>query len=404
MACAMTPRVRALIIRKTQVSMTSTALVTWREHVIPDELSSGIIRYYGGSMVEPAQYIYPHGSRVMLGGMDKPTKIMSSEYDLIYVQEAIELTEADWDALSTRLRNGRLSYQQLIADTNPDKPTHWIKARAHRGDVTMLESRHSDNPILVGEDGQYTERGAQYLGRLDKLTGVRHARLRKGLWVAAEGVIYEEYDESVHLIDRFDIPKEWDRIWSVDFGFTHPFVLQCWAIDPDGRMYLYREIYHTRRRVDRHARDILAVVTDPESRTAADGTEVPPARWEWIEPRPSAIICDHDAESRATLSEVIGMPTRPADKRVTEGLQEMQRWLQVADDGRPRMSFMRDSVIETDQELREARAPASTVEEITGYVWDERKEAPVKNEDDGMDTARYAVMSRRRHGVSVRWL
>jgi hypothetical protein len=43
----------------------------------------------------------------MIGGMDKPTKIMSSEYDFIYVQEAIELTETDWENLTTRLRNGR---------------------------------------------------------------------------------------------------------------------------------------------------------------------------------------------------------------------------------------------------------------------------------------------------------
>ena len=32
-------------------------------------------------------------------------------------------------------------------------------------------------------------------------------------------------------------------MWSVDFGFTNPIVIQWWAEDPDGRLYLYRELY-----------------------------------------------------------------------------------------------------------------------------------------------------------------
>jgi predicted transcriptional regulator len=40
----------------------------------------------------------------------------------------------------------------------------------------------------------------------------------------------------------------------VDFGYTNPFVMQWWAEDPDGRLYLYREIYRTRRLVEDHAK------------------------------------------------------------------------------------------------------------------------------------------------------
>jgi phage terminase large subunit len=67
-------------------------------------------------------YHYPNGSEVVLGGLDKPSKVMSTEYDGIYVQEAIELYENDWESLTTRLRNGVVPFQQLIADTNPDAP------------------------------------------------------------------------------------------------------------------------------------------------------------------------------------------------------------------------------------------------------------------------------------------
>jgi predicted O-methyltransferase YrrM len=56
---------------------------------------------------------------IVVVGLDKAQKVMSSEYDVIFVQEAIELTVDDWEALTTRLRNGKISFQQLLADCNP---------------------------------------------------------------------------------------------------------------------------------------------------------------------------------------------------------------------------------------------------------------------------------------------
>jgi phage terminase large subunit len=109
------PGMRGLIVRKTAVSLTSTALVTWNEHVVAEGKRHGLLNWYGGSQQEPAQYTYSNGSRVTVGGMDKATRIMSSEYDVIYVQEAIELTLDDWEALTTRLRHGTMPYQQIIA-------------------------------------------------------------------------------------------------------------------------------------------------------------------------------------------------------------------------------------------------------------------------------------------------
>ena len=48
--------------------------------------------------------MYGTGSTITVGGMDKATRIMSSEYDACYVQGAIELIEDDWEAITTRLR------------------------------------------------------------------------------------------------------------------------------------------------------------------------------------------------------------------------------------------------------------------------------------------------------------
>lgn len=403
MLALMNPGMRGLIVRKTLVSLGSTALVTWRRLVVPEALETGDVRFYGGSTAEPPQYRYRNGSAVVIGGLDKPTKIMSSEYDVIYVQEAIELTANDWEALTTRLRNWRISFQQLIADTNPDVPHHWLNQRAGRGDTLMLESRHADNPLLYDDQGNIVEpEGGEYLRKLDRLTGVRKMRLRDGLWVAAEGLVYDSWDPAVHLVDRFFIPADWTRWWAIDFGYTNPMVCQWWAEDPDGRLYLYREIYMTRRTVDVHARNILACVRKPAPHVVDAGREPDPAvqaDWVWTEPRPRAVVCDHDAGDRAILERELGLSTVAATKTVTGGIQATDARMQPAGDGKPRIAILRDSLVERDAELAEAMKPTCTAEEIVGYVWDTAggkkiKEQPVKEDDHGCDALRYVVAER----------
>lgn len=353
--------------------------------------------FYGGSAEHPPQYRYQNKSSVAIGGMDKPTKIMSSEYDLVFAQEAVELTDTDWEAITTRLRNGKLSYQQLIADANPDVPTHWLKQRCDRGVTQMLESRHEDNPILFDDDGNLTVRGKDYISKLDALTGVRYLRLRKGLWVAAEGLVYEDFDPRVHVVDWFKPSDDWTRWWSIDFGYIHAFVCQMWAEDGEGNLYMYREIFHTKRTVDQHARDILDSVS-----YLPDGAENRPSARVWREPKPRAVVCDHDAENRAVLERELGIGTIAATKGVTDGIQIVQKRFREN-----RIFLMRGAVHRIDPELVEAKRPASTLEEIPGYVWDtgggkKPKEVPIKDADDGCDAMRYIAVERDRSRPRVR--
>jgi PBSX family phage terminase large subunit len=365
------PGMRALLLRKTMASLSAGALVTWRRFVIPEALAAGVVGFYGGSAEEPAQYRYANGSRVVLGGMDKASKVMSTEYDLIYVQEATELVEDDWEALTTRLRYGRMPYQQLLADCNPDTPTHWLKGRCDREATVLLHSKHTDNPLLYDADGAETETGRVYLAKLKALTGVRYQRLFLGRWVAAEGVIYEHFDPAVHVIEPFAIPSDWTRWWTVDFGYTNPFVFQWWAEDGDGKLYLYRELYRTRRTVDQHAADVATFAKS--------------------EPRARAVLCDHDAEGRATLENELEIGTDAADKRVLEGIDAVQTRL------RDRRLFLFEGCrVYRDPELDEAHKPTCTAEELPGYVWADyrTKEGPVKENDHGADALRYMVAAR----------
>jgi len=368
------PRMRGLISRKVQDTLTKTVLPIYLEDVAGAELEAGVIVHRGATAKYPDRYIYPSGAEIWVGGMDKASKIMGSEFDMVYVSEATELRPIDWDNLTTRLRRGKMPYLQIISDCNPDKPTHWLKQRVNSGATKMLYSKLTDNPKFFYTDGTPTEEGVAYMAKLDRLTGVRRSRNRDGLWVAAEGIIWESFDQSRHVIPDFEIPQDWARYWVVDFGHTNPFVLQCWAEDNDGRAFMYREMYMTQRLVEDHARKILSVV-------APDGV--------WIEPKPRKIICDHDAEDRATLKKHLGMGNHPANKKVKRGLEAVEK--RFRDD---RIFFLENALVEKDQSLVDAMKPWRTVDEFGGYVRDEGSEDPVKEDDHGSDCTRYYVADR----------
>lgn len=371
--CALNyPGCRWLIVRKTRVSLTESALVTFERYVLGEDnpICADVQRE------NRKIYRYPNGSEIVIGGIDRPGRIMSTEFDGIYVQEAIELTETDYESLTTRLRNGVMPFQQIISDCNPDRPDHWLKQRADSGKLLMRHTTHEDNPVLW-DGAQWTARGTAYLAKLDNLTGVRRQRLRFGQWVQAEGAVYEEWNPAIHLIDAFEIPPQWTRIRSIDFGYTNPFVCQWWAIDDDGRLYLYREIYRTGQLVEDLAKEIKQL---------SDGERI------------AYSVSDHDAEDRATLLRH-GIGTRAAIKAVSMGIQAVQSYLKVAGDGKPRLFIMRGALVQPDERLNEEHKPLCTEQEVGGYIWQKaidgkpNKEEPVKLDDHGMDAMRYAVMS-----------
>lgn len=387
------PHSRALMARKTHSSLTATALATYKNKIQP-HLDG--VRYFGGNASEPPQFRYPNGSILLLGGLDsaeRNQKVMSSEFDIIYVNEATELTEDDWEKLDTRLRNGRMGFHLLLGDCNPNAPSHWLKQRANAGKILMLDSRHEDNPAYYDQAlGAWTGAGAEYIGALkNSLTGLRYRRLMLGQWAAADGIVYDNWDPAVHMVDGpRRPPEEWTRYLTIDFGYTNPFVCQWWAVDGDGRLYRYREIYTSQMLVEDHARAIKRLIEQDKV-------------------RPRLVICDHDAEDRATLERHLLLPTVSAKKAVSPGIQAVASRLKVLDDGKPRLMLVKDVTVRIDQRLLDLKRPISTEQEIELYEWDtsagrKRGEEPVKEHDHGCDAMRYMVMhldSRRPARVSA---
>lgn len=371
-------RATGVIVRKVRSDMAATVLTIFRQTFVE---SAGDIKTFGGENVE--FFEYPNGTRVWVAGMDRPGKVLSGALDFAYVNQAEELALEDWEYLSTRTtgRAGVLVPGVLFGDCNPGPPNHWILTRSKEGGTTpplrMLESRHEDNPRLFDDAGSITAAGIETMKTLDALTGVRKERLRWGRWVSAEGVVYEEFDPAIHLIDA--MPGGWERwrkIRSIDFGYTNPFSCSWWAIDGDGRMYRYRQMYMTQRTVSVHAQDIKAHSTGEAF---------------------EATICDHDAEDRATLNEN-GIGNLPARKEISVGIERVKERLKKAGDGKPRIYFLRGALVERDEALASKRKPLCTEDEMLVYQYPKAadgkplKEAPLDLDNHGCDEMRYAVM------------
>lgn len=368
---------KAFMARKTRTSMTNSCIETFERHVLkpPDK-----VKFHG----QDQQYNYPNGSMIAVIGLDDPERIKSTDWDMGFIQEVTECTENDWEICTTRLRNWVMPYQQLMADCNPDKPTHWIKRRCDSGLTKMLRSFHQDNPRLFNtRDGTFTPEGQQYLAKLDRLTGVRRKRLYVGDWVAAEGMIYEEWDPQIHLINYSQLPEGWDEwthYWSLDFGFVHPLAWQDWVEDPHTLdLYRVREIYQTRTLVEDLAKQVMELTYGIYT--------------------PRAIICDHDAEDRATFERHTGYLTLPAYKPIQQGIQAVKARLRPGAPGRG-LFLVRDALVRRDTELVQAGKPTCTEEEWDGYVWDEKvnrfvnskkDELPLDKDNHGMDATRYIV-------------
>lgn len=357
------PGMRGLIVRKTRSSLTESAMVTMESKVV----LTGVLSPQDVRRQFRHSYDFINGSSIVLGGMDNADRIMSTEFDMILVIEATELTEDDFEKLQTRLRNGTMPYQQIIAECNPSGPHHWIKRRIDSGRATEVVSRHKDNPSVTPE----------YLDTLSGMTGHRRARLFLGQWSAAEGLVFDNFDRSIHVVDV--MPPGWEsyrKVRSIDFGYTNPFVCQWWAIDGDGRAFLYREWVRQGMTVKDHA-DVISRLSGSE--------------------RYEATVADHDSGDRATLRQC-GIDTVAANKSVSPGIQELSGRLSISGDGKPRLYILRGATVGSDSKLDDAKRPQGLAAEIEGYMWQRAsdgkpsKEEPVKENDHSCDAARYCMM------------
>lgn len=389
------PGSRQFMARATRESMTKSVVYDFETEVLPRELVPE------GSMDGRSRYWFPNGSVIDLIGLNRVSSIMSSEYDRGVVFEANELEASQYEYLSTRL-SGKVDgmYPQIVADTNPGAPTHWLWQRYKAGLMTRINSTHKDNPRWWSEERQeWTEDGIRLIKGLESLTGSRKARLLHGLWVGEEGMIFPEWSSLRHVVSRRSLLERRDLrykdlavVRAVDLGFRDPFVCLWLRVDELGRIYVDREYVRTGLNNRKHAAAIKALTED--------------------ESMVHFTVCDHDAEAQDTLGEH-GIDCINADK--PKAKSSGRTWTSHLDAIRARLSedwckegpglFYVDSALKDgggpDPAMTTATPPkpCGLEEEIVQYVWatptpsNPNPEQPHDEHNHSMDALRYGVIA-----------
>lgn len=384
--CAMKyPGMRGLILRKTRASVTQSSLVTFEEEVLP--VGSPIKA--GAGRAHRQSYKYPNGSEIVVGGLDNADRVMSTRYDMALFEEAIECDVSDWEKVNSRLRqpeNPPMPYQQAIAMCNPGPQTHWLRQRMDAGGMVEFASRYEDNPVYWDRQaGKWTEAGAKYIAILDRFTGVRYKRLRLGLWVAAEGQIWANFDPKVHIIDSWTDPLDpicW-HFASVDWGYDRPGVILVWGVTRKRKAILVREVYMSEKNTDwwtecavrlQNQYEIRSFVCDP---SRPDNIDLFNHRLYQVDDRNCAI---------------------PANNKFEAGANIVRDRLAIGPDGKPGVYFMRNALDEVDERMVAEKSATKLVDEIPDYTFREikpgqrSKEEPAPGLDDhGCDAFRYGM-------------
>ena len=247
------PGLRILICRATRASLTESVLVTYEQEILHadgmEAIAAGCLRRVRQS------YLYPHGSEIVVGGLDRPAKIFSTSWDLIYVNEAIEVTEDAWEALASRLRRpGRAAWLgYMIGDTNPGDPAHWLRRRAIDGHTALWDTLHAANPRLhTGRT--WTREGLAYLQQLQRLTGSRRKRLLDGLWAAGEGAWFDGFDATTHVSDAADYSRDLPVYLAIDSG---PHSAAVWLQFGSPGVRVIGDYYSFNRGAHAVARDLI---------------------------------------------------------------------------------------------------------------------------------------------------
>lgn len=396
--CRNHPGIRCLVMRAVRVDMNESTLMTFENKVL---LPGDWLLRRKLSREHRRKYVYANGSEIVLSGMDQPSRLFSTEYDLIYINEATELSEAEYESLFRSLRNNVLEMgQPMITDTNPDAASHWLNRRPERAGSVMERflTRHTDNPAYFNDDGSPTHLGSEYMKRLERLSGVRRDRLFLGLWVTAEGAIWETYDPSIHLVNAGErtntrpygryLPVFAWTFAACDFGFRNPGCMALYGVTGDRRVYRIAEHYRVEKTIDwwadlavRWQRDhnIRRIICDPA--------------------RPDDIRYINRQMGRAKnrKGQEIAVPANNDHAGldvVRQAFKENQLFL------------VRGGLVKPDPQLVEDALPLCTEDEIPSYVWAEFKDGkPVKEEpeqglaDHGCDQLRYAMMFVQGHDL-----
>lgn len=261
--CSKYPGIQILLIRRTLKDLR-------KNHELPlmAELE-GFAKYDK----QNKEFHFPNGSMLTLGYCDSESDVLQYQgqsYDVIGMEEATQFTEFQYECLTEcNRRSGTMQgdfTSRMYLTCNPGGVGHvWVKRlfidREYRnkeepGDYDFIPSKVYDNEYIMKNDPDYVR-------ALENLPEMRKRAMLYGDWDAFEGQYYPEFRRDIHVIKPIELPAHWKRFRSLDYGLD---MTACywWAVSPDGREYIYRELYQPGLTLRQAAGKILELTPDDE--------------------------------------------------------------------------------------------------------------------------------------------
>ena len=398
------PQFSGLLLRRTTEELRE---LVWKSQELYPKIISGI-KWSERKM----QWTSPSGGRLWLSYLDRDDDVLRYQglsFCWIGFDELTQWpTPFAWDYLRSRLRSTATDLPVYMrATTNPGGAGHvWVKkyfidpaspgssfsATDENGKVLVFPQGHTkEGESLFSRkfiparlfDNPYLATSGDYETMLLSLPENQRKRLLDGNWDVAEGAAFPEFDRKVHVIEPFDIPKNWSKFRACDYGYSSYSAVLWFAVAPDGQLVIYRELYTSKVLAKDLANKVLYLEED-------DGVML------------YGVLdssCWHKrGDTGPSLAEqmiLTGCRWRPSDRSAgsrISGKNEIHRRLQMQEayDDNPPVPGI--TIFYTCRNL---------VSQLPAIPLDKKNNEDVdtRSEDHLYDALRYGVMSRPRRGI-----
>ena len=258
---------RALIIRRTMPELRD--LINHSQQLYPKA-------YPGAKWREQEkEWKFPSGARIEFGYAENLTDVLryqGQSYTWIGIDELPQYANVDiYNFLRSSLRSvdpdipvymratgnpgnvGSLWVKNMFVDPAVPNTKFDIEIQTPLGvkkiSRRFIPAKLQDNPYLMQTD--------DYYAMLASLPEVQRKQFLEGNWEAYEDSSFPEFSKEIHVIKPFDIPRNWMRFRTCDWGYSSPACCLWLAVDFDNNIFVYRELYTQRVTADIFARKVL---------------------------------------------------------------------------------------------------------------------------------------------------
>lgn len=189
-------------------------------------------------------------------GSDSENKYAGQEYDLIIIDEASHFYKRMFDSFKGCLRGTTFRKKlpkgftrKILMATNPGGVGHiWLKRLFvdRRFDTTNKDVEKRENPddykyikALAEDNIINIKQNPTYLSDIAQMPNYK--AMRYGDWEILSGQYFDNFDPQHHIMKSFGIPEHWKLARAIDYGLDL-FVCHFFAIDTDGRIWVYRSL------------------------------------------------------------------------------------------------------------------------------------------------------------------